>query len=50
MPIADITAKTGVVFDESVLNADVLNAGGADESIRGYQGKRIKALENLILR
>jgi endonuclease G, mitochondrial len=50
VPIADITTKTGVVFDQSVLDADVLNGGGADESIRGYRGKRIKALENLILR
>jgi len=49
MPIRDITRKTGVVFDPSVLAADVLKAGGAPESIRGFEGKRITALDGLIL-
>ena len=50
MPITDITAKTGIVFDESVQDADVLKSGGADESIRGYNGKRIRTLESVVLR
>ena len=49
MPIRDITRKTGVVFDPSVLSADVLKTGGAPESIRGFEGKRITALEGVVL-
>ena len=49
MPIKDITRKTGVVFDASVLSADVLRAGGAPESIRGFEGKRITELEGVVL-
>jgi hypothetical protein len=44
MPIREITKKTGVVFDATVLAADVLGAGGAPESIRGFAGKRIQSL------
>jgi endonuclease G len=50
MPIKEITKKTGVVFDPSVLNADVLKTGGAPESIRGFAGKRIESLESVVLR
>ena len=50
MPIKDITKKTGVVFDASVLNADVLKSGGAPESIRGFAGKRITSLASVVLR
>lgn len=49
MPIAEITKKTGVVFDQSVHDADV-SKSGTNESIRGFQGKRIQSLEAVILR
>ena len=50
MPIREITKKTGVVFDATVLAADVLGAGGAPESIRGFAGKRIRSLQGVVLR
>ncbi len=50
MPITAITKKTGVVFDKSVLAADVLKPAGAPESIRGFRGKRIQTLESVVLR
>jgi endonuclease G len=50
MPLKQITKKTGVVFDASLLAADVLKEGGADESIRGFAGKRIRALSQVVLR
>ena len=50
MPIKEITKKTGVVFSATVLNADVLKAGGAPESIRGFAGKRIGSLTSIVLR
>jgi endonuclease G, mitochondrial len=50
MPMKEITNKTGVVFDPGVLDADVLKAGGAHESIRGFAGKRIESLRSVILR
>jgi endonuclease G len=50
MPLKEITTKAGVVFDNSILQADVLSEGGADESIRGFQGKRIRSLEGVVLR
>ena len=49
MPLKDITKKTGVTFDESVLAADVLKDGGANESVRGFKGKQIFSLANVIL-
>ena len=50
MPIAEITRKTGVVFDPSVLAADVQGGDGPNESIRGFKGKRVTALSSVILR
>ncbi len=50
MPLRDITRKTGVVFDTSVLAADVLKSAGAPERVRGFAGKRITRLEELVLR
>jgi endonuclease G len=50
MPIKEITKKTGIVFHASVLNADVLKAGGAPESIRGFAGKRITSMASVVLR
>ena len=50
MPIREITKKTGVVFDATVLTADVLGAGGAPESIRGFAGKRLRSLQSVVLR
>jgi endonuclease G len=50
MPIEEITKKTGVAFPASVLKADVLKAGGANESIRGFAGKRVTALTGVVLR
>jgi endonuclease G len=49
MPIREISRKTGVVFEPSVLTADVLEPGGANESIRGFAGTRITALDSVIL-
>ena len=50
MPVKDISKKTGVTFDASVLAADVLKDGGANESIRGFSGKRLRSLQNVVLR
>jgi endonuclease G, mitochondrial len=50
MPLADITRKTGVVFDPGLLAADVLGTGGADERVRGFKGKRIAKLDQIVLR
>jgi hypothetical protein len=50
MPIREITKKTGVVFDPSVLAADVLGTGGAPERVRGFAGKRIDSLQGVVLR
>ena len=50
MPIKDITAKTGVIFDESVIKADVITEPDVNESIRGSRGKRIRSLEGVVLR
>ncbi|MET0165174.1 MAG: DNA/RNA non-specific endonuclease [Vicinamibacterales bacterium] len=50
MPIEEITRKTGVVFDQSVLDADVLRGGGMNESIRGFQAKRINSVQSIVLR
>ena len=33
-----------------VIQADVLKEGGANESIRGFKGKRIRSLESILLR
>lgn len=49
MTIRDITKKTGIEFDETILAADVLRAG-ADESIRGFERKRIRSLAGVVLR
>ena len=49
MPIKEITQKTGFVFDQSVLDVDVMRTG-THESIRGFDGKRIQSLESLVLR
>jgi endonuclease G len=50
MPLADITKKTGVVFDATLRAADVLKSGGTDERVRGFRGKRIKSLDQIVLR
>lgn len=50
MPIKDIATKTGLVFDDSIIQADVLTEGSANESIRGFKGKRIRSLESILLR
>jgi endonuclease G, mitochondrial len=50
VPLAQITRKTGVVFDASLVAADVLRNGGAPESIRGSRARRIEALEGIVLR
>jgi endonuclease G, mitochondrial len=50
MPIAEIARKTGIVFDLGLLQADVMKAGGAPESIRGFQGKRVRGLDGVVLR
>jgi hypothetical protein len=50
MPIREITKKTGVVFDPSVLAADALGTGGAPERVRGFAGKRIDSLRGVVLR
>jgi endonuclease G len=50
MPIADITKKAGVVFGPSLRAADVLKSGGTDERVRGFKGKRIAKLDQIVLR
>jgi endonuclease G len=50
MPITEITKKTGIVFDPSVLEADVLKTGGAPERVRGFAGKRVRSLQSVVLR
>lgn len=50
MPLAEITKKTGVVFDPTLLAVDVLKGGGANERVRGFRGKRIKRLDQIVLR
>ncbi len=50
MPIKEVATKTGLVFDGSILQADVLKDQGANESIRGFKGKRIRSLESVLLR
>lgn len=50
MPLAEITKKTGVVFDPGLLAADVLKSAGADERVRGFKGKRIAKLDQIVLR
>jgi DNA/RNA endonuclease G (NUC1) len=50
MPVKEIAAKTGLVFDDSIIEADVLTDQGANESIRGFKGKRIRSLESVLLR
>ena len=50
MPLTEITKKTGVVFDPTLLAADVLKVGGADERVRGFRGKRITRVDQVVLR
>lgn len=50
MPLTEITKKTGVVFDPGLLAADVLKSGGTDERVRGFKGKRIVKLGQIVLR
>ena len=50
MPLTEITKKTGVVFDPTLLAVDVLKGGGANERVRGFRGKRIKRLDQIVLR
>ena len=50
LSLADITKRSGVVFDDSLLKADVLKKGGATESIRGFAGKRLRSLQSVVLR
>jgi len=50
VPVAEITRKTGVQFDDSVLAADVLRRGGANESLRDDKGVSITTLEDIVLR
>ena len=50
LPIMDISKKTGVVFEDSVLEADVMPGAPGTESVRGFDAKRIAALEAIVLR
>ena len=50
MPLTDITKKTGVVFDATLRDADVLKGGGGTERVRGFRGKRIRSLDQVVLR
>jgi endonuclease G, mitochondrial len=50
MPIAEITKKSGVVFDPSVLAADVLKGERGQERIRGFEGRRLRSLQDVVLR
>jgi endonuclease G len=50
MPIAEITSKTGVVFDASVLQADVLKGGRGEERVRGHEAHRVRSVGDVVLR
>ncbi|UNK51186.1 DNA/RNA non-specific endonuclease [Lysobacter sp. S4-A87] len=50
VPVGDITKKTGVQFDDSILAADVLRRGGANESLRDDKGVSITSLNDIVLR
>lgn len=50
MPVAEIAKKTGIAFDKSVLKADVLKGHPGNESIRGFEGRRIDKLQDVVLR
>jgi endonuclease G len=50
MLISDISRKTGIEFDQSVLQADVLRGGRGNERIRGFEGRRLRSLEDVVLR
>ena len=50
MPLTEITKKTGVVFGLTLRAADVLKSGGTDERVRGFKGKRIATLDQIVLR
>jgi endonuclease G len=50
MPIADIAKKAGLVFDQTIMQADVMKGGGANEAIRGFAAKRIRSLDGILLR
>jgi endonuclease G len=50
LPIAQISKRTGVDFDASVLAADVMKNVLGPESIRGTRVKRIGSLESIVLR
>jgi hypothetical protein len=50
VPIGEITKKTGVVFDASVLAADVLKGHPGNESIRNFEGRRLRSLREVVLR
>jgi endonuclease G len=49
-PISEITKKTGIAFDQSVLEADVLKGGRGNERIRGFEGRRLRSLRDVTLR
>lgn len=48
--LSEITRQSGVTFDATVIEADVMRAGRAEEGIGDIESKRITALESMILR
>lgn len=50
VPLREITSKTGIEFDESVMRADVLRGRRGMESIRGFEGRRLRAVGEVVLR
>jgi endonuclease G, mitochondrial len=50
MPISEVAKKTGIEFDHSVLQADVLKGGRGNERIRGFEGRRLRSVRDVVLR
>jgi hypothetical protein len=50
MPVKDIATKTGLVFNESITQADELTEASANESIPRFKGRRIRSLESILRR
>ncbi|MGC4099515.1 MAG: DNA/RNA non-specific endonuclease [Nitrospira sp.] len=50
IPIKAISQKTGLIFDPSIVNADVLAENGGEENIKRFMDKEVRSLENIVLR
>ena len=50
MPLSEIAQKAGVAFDQSVMQADVLKGRLGNERIRGFEGRRLRSVRDVVLR